>query len=125
MGHLPLPNLCGGLLVLPYLVVVGFGCSSSSSAWSSAGLSTGGSFPVLIGVFGPALLGAFVLASGGFFDVAPFGRPLWGATAFFMSGANLAGWQFAQWYILCRSFPDASFPRFRSRTDLPLRSTIG
>ena len=69
MGHLPLPNLCGGLLALPYLVVVGLGCSSFSSALLPAGLSTVGSFPGLIGVFGPGLLCAF-------FDVAPFGRPL-------------------------------------------------
>ena len=118
MGHLPLPNLCGGLLALPYLVVVGLGCSSSSFALSSAGLSTFGSFPDLIGVFGPGLLCVF-------FDVAPFGRPLCFATAFLVSGANFAGWQFAQWYILCRSFPDASFPRSRSRIDLPLCLTIG
>ena len=125
MGHLPHPNLCGGLLFLPYLVVVGFGCSSSSSDWSSAGLSAGGSFPVLVGVFGPASSGGFVMVLVGLFAVAPFGRPLCFATAFLVSGANFAGWQFAQWYILCRSFPDASFPRSRSRIDLPLCLTIG
>ena len=125
MGHVPHPNLCGGLLVLPYLVVVGIGCSSASSVPSSAGLSTVGSLPVVIGVVGPAPLDVPVVVLGGFFDVAPFGLPFWGATAFFVSGANLAGWQFAQWYILCQSFPDASFPRSRSSIDLPLCSTIG
>ena len=96
MGHLPHPNLCGGLLVLPYLVVVGFGCSSSSADWSSVELSTGGSFLALGVVFGPASSGAFVSALVGLFDVAPFGRPFLGATAIFASGANFAGWQFAQ-----------------------------
>ena len=96
MGHLPHPNLCGGLLFLPYLVVVGFGCSSSSADWSSVELSTGGSVPALAGVFGPASAGAFVSALVGAFDVAPFGRPFLGATAIFASGANFASWQFAQ-----------------------------
>ena len=125
MGHISHPNLFGGLLVLPYLVVVWIGCFSVSSVPLSAGLSTVGSFPVVVGFVGSASLDVPVVVLGGFRDVAPFGLPLWGATALLVSGANLAGWQFAQWYILCRSLPDASFPRSRSSTDLPLRSTIG
>ena len=125
MGHLPHPYLCGGLLSLPYLVVVGLGCSFVSAGWSSAELSAGGPVPALAGVFFLVLAGAFVPALAGAFVVAPFGRPSLGATAIFASGANFAGWQLAQWYSLCRSFPDASFPRLRSRIDLPLRSTIG
>ena len=125
MGHVSHPNLLGGLLVLPYLVVVWIRCFSVTSAPLSSGRSTIGFPLVVVDLVGSSPLGVLVLVSGGFRAVAFFGLPLWGATALLVSGANLAGWQFAQWYILCRSLPDASFPRSRSSTDLPLRSTIG
>ena len=90
MGHLPYPNLCGGLLVLPDLVVVWIGCSSS------VGLSTSDSSSVSVGVFVPSSLGVLVMFPSGFVVVDFFGRPFCFATAFFVPGANLAGWQFAQ-----------------------------
>ena len=66
MGHLLHPYLCGGLLILPLLVVVGigFGCSSFSADWSPTESSAGG----------------FVSVWAGTFVVAPFGRPRLGAS---------------------------------------------
>ena len=77
MGHLVHPYLCGGLLILPLLVVVGIesGCSSSSADWFPTELSAGDSVSVWSATF----------------VVAAFGRPRLGASAIFASGANIAG----------------------------------